>query len=69
MGVPVTDILSLLETKLKKHDWFWSTSSNPEDQFKGKSNFDDIQRLITEAKKQGKQAEAYALVAKYQKIR
>lgn len=65
----MTNVLALLESKLKKHNWFWSTSTDPDEQVMGKANFNDIQRLMVEAKNQGKQAEALTLFTKYQKIR
>lgn len=57
--------LELLEIKLKKHNWNWSTSNDVSERTVGQNNFDDIQRLITVAKKEGKANEAYALLKKY----
>lgn len=57
--------LELLEIKLKKHNWNWSTSNDVSERTVGQNNFDDIQRLVNVAKKEGKANEAYALLKKY----
>jgi len=59
--------LNLLETKLKKHNWNWSKSSDPEEQVRGKNNFADIERLVKQAAKENLANEAYALIGKYRK--
>lgn len=63
----MSNTISLLETKLKKHDWYWSESSSKAAQDMGKANFDEIQRLCAQAVKEGQGAEAMAMFKRYQK--